>query len=648
MTYSIYLTNGNLLTTVIDGTIDQSTTNLALLGKNSTGYGAFLNDNFVRLLENFANTSQPGNPLVGQIWFDTSQNRLKVYDGTSFTVASGTLVSTIVPSSIIAGEFWIDSGNGQLYFNDGTATTLAGPIYSRSQGTSGFNVQTIVDVNGLSHTAVVLYVGGTILGIYSKDTYVPATSIAGFTSTATFTAYQSGTSLVVQSIISGTLSIGQTITGSNVIAGTQITNQVNGNAGSTGTYTVSTTNTIGNSSSPITMTAVSGGISVGFNVSSYPGVVYNGLVSQAQSLLSSTGSLLTAASFLSTTSNNISSGSMTIQNNTPLTIGASGQIQFVINTSSNQFQVNSQALGQNFALNLRNSSNVVSSAIFINANTQAVGIYTSTPGSNYVTNPTPLLDVSGNVVIEGNLTVLGTTQTISSTVINIADKNISLGTVTTPSDTTASGGGITLSGSTSKFIDWTSTANTSSASSNIGYWNFSDYVNVGTSGSGAGYYVNGQQVIGATSLGTVITSAPGLVSVGSLTSLVAASISITGSTIAYTGVPTSGNIILAPKGTGYISANSSLISNVANPVSAQDAATKSYVGTAIQSAPLGIGYLNTAALTNAQIGTQLLYYIFPPANYQNGTTCNLQASGDGHIKQYSLQSGVWTFVSNLV
>jgi hypothetical protein len=638
MAYSIYLTNGNLLTTLVDGNIDQSTTNLALVGKNSTGYGVFLNDNFVHLLENFANTSQPANPVTGQLWFDTSQNRLKVYDGTSFTVASGTLVGTTIPSTVTSGEFWIDSGNGQLYFNDGTATTLAGPIYSRSQGVSGFNVQTIVDTNGLSHTALVLFVGGSILGIYSKDSYVPATSIAGFTSSATFTAYQTGSSLVVVTIVSGTLVIGQTVTGSNIIAGTTITNQLSGNVGSIGTYTVSTTNTVGNSSSPVTMTAVSGSINVGFNTSSYPGTIYNGLVTEAQSILASNGTLLTASNLLTTTNNNISSGTMTIQNNTPLTLGAAGQMQVAINSSSNVFQLNSQALGQNFAVNMRNSGNSVSSSIFINANTQQIGIYTTTPNA--------MLDVAGNVIIEGNLTVLGSTETINSTIINIADKNITLGTVTTPTDTTASGGGITLSGATSKFIDWAAAANTSSASSNVGYWNFSDYVNVGTSGAGAGYYVNGQQVVGATSLGSVVTSAPGLTSVGSLTSLVAANISVSGSTIAYTGVPSNGNITLAPKGTGYISANSSLISNVANPVSAQDAATKSYVTTSIQSAPLGIS-VNSTSLTDAQIGTNLLYYIFPPGNYQNGTSCVVQAT-DGHIKQYSLQAGVWTWQSNIV
>jgi len=324
-------------------------------------------------------------------------------------------------------------------------------------------------------------------------------------------------------------------------------------------------------------------------------------------------------------------------------LGAAGNMQIFIDPNSNSFQMNSETNGQSFGINLRNSGGTLSNSIFINANTQQIGIYTTTPQA--------MLDVAGNVIIEGNLTVLGTTETISSTIVTIADKNITLAQSASPSDSLASGGGITLLGSTQKFIDWSATANTSSASSNAGYWNFSDYVNVGTSASGAGYYLNGQPVVsnnqvGSFSLGTNVTGAPGLTSVGTLANLSVSNLSFTGSTIAFTNIATNGNITLQPKGSGYVSVSNAVISNVATPVATTDAANKTYVDTAISQASLGIS-LNTAGLTDPQIGTNLLAYIFPPGEHAAGTLCRVQCS-DGHIKLYTLQAGVWTWALNLV
>jgi hypothetical protein len=637
MSYSIYLTNGTLKYTVPDGIVDQTALDIALIGKNSTGYGVFLNDNFVYLLENFANTSQPNKPLTGQLWYDTGENRLKVYNGTTFAVTSGTIVANTVPSGITAGDLWIDSANGQLYFNDGTSTTLAGPIYSRGQGTSGFNVETIIDVNGVSHTVVVLYVASTIIGIYSKDTFIPSTTIPGFTSTATITAYQIANSLIVTTVVSGTLVVGQTLSGANVIANTTITNQTSGTAGGAGTYTVSTSNIIGSSVAPIIIIATSDIIKVGFNTGSLPGIVYNGLITQAQSLLAANGSLKTAESFLTTSDNNTSTGSLSIQNNTPLILGAASNMTMQIDSNSNTFTLNSNTLGQNFGINLKNARGTLSNSLYFNTNTQRMGIYTA--------NPNAMLDVAGDVIVQGNLTVLGTTETITSTIVSIADKNLELAKVGSPTDITADGGGITIKGTTDKVISWTANANTSSASSNVGYWNFSDYINVGTSGGLAGYYVNGQLVLSGSSLGNTITSAPALTSVGTLTSLAVSNLSITGSTIAYTSIQVSGNITIQPKGTGYISASNAKIKNVAAPLDDTDSANKVYVDTAIASASLGIGLITTG-LTDTEIGTNLLQKMFPPGEHRANTLCRVQCS-NGVIKLYALQAGVWVWELDL-
>jgi hypothetical protein len=180
MSYTITKTDGTTLTQLVDGNIDQVATDLTLIGKNASGYGQYFNDNFIWLLENFASTTQPNHPITGQLWFDTTENRLKVYDGSAFKVSGGTVVANSVPSSITAGDIWIDSSRQQLYFNDGTSTKLAGPIYTAQQGVSGFTTSEVVDSLGISHTILTLSVAQTPIGIFSKDSFIPASTIAGF------------------------------------------------------------------------------------------------------------------------------------------------------------------------------------------------------------------------------------------------------------------------------------------------------------------------------------------------------------------------------------------------------------------------------------------------------------------------------------
>ena len=80
MAYIVNKFDGTLIATVEDGTID-STTNLRFIGKNYAGYGEIQNENFLHLLENFASGSQPSRQISGQIWFDTSNSKLKFYNG---------------------------------------------------------------------------------------------------------------------------------------------------------------------------------------------------------------------------------------------------------------------------------------------------------------------------------------------------------------------------------------------------------------------------------------------------------------------------------------------------------------------------------------------------------------------------------------
>jgi alpha-tubulin suppressor-like RCC1 family protein len=173
------------LVNLFEETIDITTADIALVGQGATDYGLYVNENFIKLLENFSSRSKPKHPLTGQLWFDKADKRLKVYDSEDFAIIGTMIVSPTLPEGMLAGDLWDNSIDNQLRFFDGEDLTLSGPIYKDSQGVSGFKVETVLDTQGKSHVITGLWSGGVLIGIFSGETepFALAETIANFDTT---------------------------------------------------------------------------------------------------------------------------------------------------------------------------------------------------------------------------------------------------------------------------------------------------------------------------------------------------------------------------------------------------------------------------------------------------------------------------------
>jgi len=188
MSYLVNLPDGTLLTTVLDGTIDTTSSSITLVGRNYSGYGEIIAENLVALLVNFSKNTAPNNPLTGQIWYDSGNRIAKVYTGTTWKNIGSATSQPTPPSTTIAGDFWWDSVNKQLYCYDGTTPfdangwILVGPGYSVVNGKSTAIWELIPSGVGMV-SVVSLYLNGTRTAIISSATFTPTTPITGFDST---------------------------------------------------------------------------------------------------------------------------------------------------------------------------------------------------------------------------------------------------------------------------------------------------------------------------------------------------------------------------------------------------------------------------------------------------------------------------------
>lgn len=170
MAYVINKTSGLLLTVLEDGTVDTSTS-VGLVGRNYTGYGEIQNENFLGLLENWANTNPPSRPISGQTWFNTFNKTLNVYEGDKWVPVGSTVIQNTSPEGI-AGTLWFKGSTKQLFVYNENAWNLVGP-----EGLEGFgetrSISTfLLDSTGAQRPIILNVVDDKVISITASSAYL--------------------------------------------------------------------------------------------------------------------------------------------------------------------------------------------------------------------------------------------------------------------------------------------------------------------------------------------------------------------------------------------------------------------------------------------------------------------------------------------
>lgn len=227
--------------TVEDNTLN-SETSLNFPGRGTTAYGQAVNENFLHLLENFANTTAPLRPVEGQLWYDSTAgvDQLKVYDGTNWVASGGLKKASSAPAvaNSSAGDLWVNTDSQQLYLFTGSTWVLVGPDFSDGLLT-GAQAQAIVGVDDVTYNVLAIKVEDQPVIIISSQSFIPKTSIKGFR-----TGINPGMNIADEAIINlqplkyyGTAEKAEAL----VVAGTSIpaSNFLRGNSASTTNFQLS-------------------------------------------------------------------------------------------------------------------------------------------------------------------------------------------------------------------------------------------------------------------------------------------------------------------------------------------------------------------------------------------------------------------------
>lgn len=171
MSYKIILSNGTTLGLVSDGVVDTTFTSIKLIGKNSVNFGQAQNNDLVHILENFANSIPPANPLTGQLWYNSANNALSVYSVGLWEPLAVVTYSASAPASARLANLWFDTTVKQLKIHDGTMFNTLGPEAVSGFGKTRMASESVKDVSGINHAVIKCTLNGTIIAVLSSDEF---------------------------------------------------------------------------------------------------------------------------------------------------------------------------------------------------------------------------------------------------------------------------------------------------------------------------------------------------------------------------------------------------------------------------------------------------------------------------------------------
>jgi hypothetical protein len=582
MAYQINKTDGTIVSTVADGQIDAESTDLTLIGKNYSGFGEALNENFVKLLENFSSTSAPIRAIRGQLWFDSAENKIKVYNGLQFVPVSSATISSTQPSTLSIGDLWYNDVSKQLFFFDGSQAVLMAPLYSEVQGLSGLRVESILDTENQTRVITTLYTNGILIGIFSKDKFIPKIPIVGFS--------ENEQGVTIQKEI---------LPGFNK-----------------GSHKVRSINPLTNSIEEIPLT---------FRVTA----------ENAESLGGRPDT-----SYVRTDISGIIEGSLNLKNNSGLTFGAGGQGSLQVDSLGTVLLIN-QATERNLQIQVRRSEQA-ETAIKISSSNRQVDIYTDFDPTQSSVNIGGSLTVAGDLVVQGDTTTINTQNiTVEDKTIELA---VSTGISST--DANADGGGIILRGTEPHVILWSDAGQVEDVGEGIPAllsraWTSSEHFNLRQNKY---YAIDGVPIIEQTSttpgaktfrLSPFVTSIEGVSSFGKQLVINVGPGALLDpaymrfednriSTLDGDGQPADLDLELDPAGNGNIVLiGTPRITGLQGPVDDNDAANKDYVDTTIESRPLVFNIDLTDGKSNTYIIDNILNNVAPPSNYRSGTEAKI-------------------------